>query len=76
MGWGLRGATEHCNLEVHHVDSGVFEDSHELSGYEWYGYDGFVDKNHRLTTTNSWVRDHKVSGHKPIFFFFIIYTDI
>ena len=60
MGWGLRGSTEHSKLKIMHVTKGVLEDRHEYAGLPWYGYDMLTDKSHKLSTTNSWVREYKV----------------
>ena len=60
MGYGLRGLSEHKSLEVSHISKGVLESNNEYAGMPWYGYDDFTDKSHKLSTTNSWVRKHKV----------------
>ena len=67
MGWGLRGSEEHSILEVKHVEYGVLEERHEFAGSEWYGYDHFVDKSHKLSANNGYVRDNRVRFIVTIF---------
>ena len=57
--FGLRGLSEHTFLEVKHIDHGTIEPGHEFAGFKYYGYNGLTDKSHKLSTTNSYVRQSK-----------------
>lgn len=65
--FGIRGNEEHSLLTISNVIHGQFEIGHSLQGLSFIGYDKLQDKSHKLSVTNSWVRDTKNSMRLPIF---------
>ena len=57
--FGVRGSTEHVNLEVKDIGHGWYAENHEsFAGLEWYGLNRRTDKRHKkLDKNNCFVRD-------------------
>ena len=55
--FGLRGSSEHTNLEIRNITHGEFPEGHPYVGYKYYGIDNLVDKTHKLTANVDYVRE-------------------
>ena len=63
--FGLRGNTEHCDLNIKNITYGIFPKGHPFSGHEYYGLDGLLDKTHKIDVHTDYVRDTKNTMRVP-----------
>ena len=63
--YGFRGNSEHTFLEVMNVVHGKFPTRHPYSGYDYYGFEGLIDKTNNLSYNQDYVRDCKDAMRLP-----------
>lgn len=64
--FALRGNTEHADLSISNIEQGSYPVGHPFFGYDYIGLTNLIDKTHKLSATNSYVRDTKGSMRLPI----------
>ena len=57
--FGFRGNAEHTFLEVRNITHEEFPKSHPFAGHKYYGIDGLLDKTHKLSYHQDYVRETK-----------------
>ena len=57
--FGFRGNAEHTFLEDHNITHGEFLKSHPFAGRKYYGTDGLLNKTHKLSYHQDYVRETK-----------------
>ena len=63
--YGLRGNMEHTYMEVSNITHGEFPVGHPYEGEVYYGFDGLLDKKHKLGVHTDYVRNSENSMRIP-----------